>query len=139
MAEDIRWIQRFDSFNRALKKLDNVMALIAERELSDLEQQGTIQAFEYTYELAWNVLKDFYEHQGEQGIQGSRDAIRTAFRRGLISDGETWMQMIKSRALSSHTYDEKVTSEIFGDVINRYYPQFIKLQQTLKEYLAKNV
>ena len=139
MAEDIRWIQRFDSFNRALKQLDNVMALIAERELSELEQQGTIQAFEYTYELAWNVLKDFYQHQGEQGIQGSRDAIRTAFRRGLISDGETWMQMIKSRALSSHTYDEKVTREIFGDIVNRYYPQFIKLQQTLKEYLAKNV
>ena len=85
MTEDIRWIQRFDNFKRALKQLDFVMALIAQRELSELEEQGVIQAFEYNYELAWNVLKDFYEHQGEQGIQGSRDAIRTAFRRGLCS------------------------------------------------------
>jgi hypothetical protein len=59
MTEDIRWVQRFDNFKRAMKQLDNVMTLIGERELSELEEQGVIQAFEYNYELAWNVLKDF--------------------------------------------------------------------------------
>jgi nucleotidyltransferase substrate binding protein (TIGR01987 family) len=116
MAEDIRWLQRFDNFKKALKQLDNVMALIQERDLSELEEQGVIQAFEYNYELAWNVLKDFYEHQGEQGIQGSRDAIRTAFRRGLITNGDIWMKMIKSRSLTSHTYNEEITKEIMQDI-----------------------
>ena len=138
MTEDIRWIQRFDNFKRSLKQLDNAMALIAERELSDLEKQGVIQAFEYNYELAWNVLKDFYEHQGEQGIQGSRDAIRTAFRRGLILNGDVWMKMIKSRALTSHTYNEDVTKEILQDIIGQYHAEFVSLKKTLIEYLNAN-
>ena len=138
MTEDIRWIQRFDNFKRALKQLDFVMALIAQRELSELEEQGVIQAFEYNYELAWNVLKDFYEHQGEQGIQGSRDAIRTAFRRGLIINGDVWMKMIKSRSLTSHTYNEAVTKEILKDIFENYYAEFVTLKKTLTEYLDTN-
>lgn len=138
MTEDIRWIQRFDNFKRALKQLDFVMALIAQRELSELEEQGVIQAFEYNYELAWNVLKDFYEHQGEQGIQGSRDAIRTAFRRGLIINGDVWMKMIKSRSLTSHTYNEAVTKEILKDIFENYYVEFVALKKTLTEYLDTN-
>ena len=138
MTEDIRWIQRFDNFKRALKQLDFVMALIAQRELSELEEQGVIQAFEYNYELAWNVLKDFYEHQGEQGIQGSRDAIRTAFRRGLIINGDVWMKMIKSRSLTSHTYNEAVTKEILKDIFENYYAEFVALKKTLTEYLDTN-
>ncbi len=138
MTEDIRWIQRFDNFKRALTQLDNVMALIAQRELSELEEQGVIQAFEYNYELAWNVLKDFYEHQGEQGLQGSRDAIRTAFRRGLIINGDVWMKMIKSRSLTSHTYNEEVTKEILKDIFESYYAEFVTLKETLAEYLDTN-
>lgn len=138
MTEDIRWIQRFDNFKRSLLQLDNAMALIAERELSDLEKQGVIQAFEYNYELAWNVLKDFYEYQGEQGIQGSRDAIRTAFKRGLIENGEVWMKMIKSRALTSHTYNEEVTKEVLQDIVSHYYVEFVTLKKTLIEYQTDN-
>lgn len=138
MSQDIRWIQRFDNFKRALTQLDKAMLLITERELSELEQQGVIQAFEYNYELAWNILKDFYEHQGEQGIQGSRDAIRTAFKRGLIADGDIWMKMIKSRSLTSHTYNEAVTKEILRDIIDHYYDQFVTLKKTLTEYLEQN-
>ena len=134
MTEDIRWVQRFDNFQRSMKQLDNAMALMAERELSELERQGVIQAFEYNYELAWNVLKDFYEYQGELGIQGSRDAIRVAFNRGLIADGKVWMDMIKSRALTVHTYNEDVTEEILEDIVNRYYPAFVALRESLRSY-----
>jgi len=138
MAEDIRWLQRFDNFKKSLAQLDSAMVLFAERELSDLEKQGVIQAFEYNYELAWNVLKDFYEYQGEQGIQGSRDAIKTAFRRGLIVDGEVWMRMIKSRALTSHTYNEEVTKEVLQDIVTHYYAEFVALKQTLIAYQVGN-
>jgi len=138
MKPDIRWIQRFNNFKRSLKQLSDAMVLMEERELSDLEKQGVIQAFEYNYELAWNVLKDFYEYQGDQGIQGSRDAIRTAFKRGLIINGDVWMDMIKSRALTSHTYKEEVTKEILNDIVNLYYQEFVSLQEKLLTLVDKN-
>jgi nucleotidyltransferase substrate binding protein (TIGR01987 family) len=106
-SADIRWIQRFENICKALGQLSK---FIEKKELSELEEQGLIQVVEYTYELAWNTIKDFYEHQGETGIQGSRDAIRLAFRRRLIENGDAWMRMIQSRALTSHTYNkEKLT------------------------------
>jgi nucleotidyltransferase substrate binding protein (TIGR01987 family) len=138
MTEDIRWIQRFDNFKRSMKQLDNAMALMAERELSELEQQGVVQAFEYNYELAWNVLKDFYEYQGELGIQGSRDAIKVAFRRGLIANGDVWLKMIKSRALTVHTYNQEVTQEILEDIATLFYPEFAALRDNLTQYLERH-
>jgi nucleotidyltransferase substrate binding protein (TIGR01987 family) len=74
--------------------------------LSNLESQGLIQAFEFTHELAWNVMRDFFEYQGDTTIKGSCDATREAFSRNLIADGAGWMEMIKSRNASTHTYDE---------------------------------
>jgi nucleotidyltransferase substrate binding protein (TIGR01987 family) len=87
--------------------------------------------------LAWNTIKDFYEHQAEAGIQGSRDAIRLAFKRGLIEDGEIWMEMINSRNLTAHTYNEDTASEIVADILENYYQVFIKLQKKLKEFEEK--
>jgi nucleotidyltransferase substrate binding protein (TIGR01987 family) len=129
-AQDIRWIQRFNNYSKALGQLRK---FIERGELNELEKQGLIQAFEYTYELAWNTIKDYFEDQGETNINGSRDAFRLAFRRGLIQDGETWMDMIKSRALTAHTYNEKVAEEIAGDITTRYYPQFVALQTTMRK------
>ena len=106
---DIRWMQRLENFCKALGQLSK---FIEKKELSELEEQGLIQAFEYTYELAWSTIKDFYENQGETGIQGSRDAIRLAYRRQLITDGDVWMRMIQSRTLTSHTYNEETARQI---------------------------
>lgn len=132
---DIRWIQRFENFKSALIQLDNAVILSNQRELSELEKQGVIQAFEYNFELAWNVLKDFYEHQGEMNIQGSRDAFRTAYNRGLITDGEIWMDMIKKRQLTLHTYNKAVTEDILATIINVYYQHFTLLKQVLTNQL----
>jgi nucleotidyltransferase substrate binding protein (TIGR01987 family) len=123
-AQDIRWIQRFKHFNNAFSQLQKAVELKKQRPLSELEEQGLIQAFEFTYELAWNTIKDYFEAQGETGITGSRDAFRLAFRRSLIEDGETWMDMIKSRILSSHTYNEDIAAKIVDDILNRYHPEF---------------
>lgn len=138
MEEDIRWIQRFSNFKRALIQLDKAMLIIEQRELSELEQQGVIQAFEYNYELAWNVLKDFYEHQGEEGIQGSRDSIRLAFKRGLIVNGEAWFDMVKNRALTAHTYNQEVTELILDNIVHRFYAEFVTLKETLTRYIHDN-
>ena len=138
MTDDIRWIQRFDNFKRSLKQLDQAFVLMDKRELNNLEKQGVIQAFEYNYELAWNVIKDFYQYQGVTNIQGSRDAFRLAFERGLISEGDIWMDMIKKRQLASHTYNEEVVVEIMDAIVNDYYHQFVAFRDALSEQLPRD-
>ena len=129
MTQDIRWKQRFENFQRALKQLSLAMDLKAQRPLSDLEQQGLIQGFEFTHELAWNVLKDYLEMEGIQGLIGSRSTAREAFKRGLVMDGEVWMDMIEKRNLSSHTYNQTVALTIVESIAEHYYPAFCELQQ----------
>jgi nucleotidyltransferase substrate binding protein (TIGR01987 family) len=92
--------------------------------LSDLERQGLIQAFEFTHELAWNLMKDWFDYQGNADISGSRDATREAFQMGLIQDGEAWMEMIKSRNQSSHTYNLDTALEIAKAIDERYWAAF---------------
>lgn len=132
---DIRWKQRFQNYQDALKKLEEAVLLSQERPLSELEQQGLIQAFEFTHELAWNTMKDFFEDQGPPAtIMGSRDATRQAFKTGLIEDGETWMDMIKSRNLSSHTYHREIANDIAGRIIASYFQQFKSLQKRFEGF-----
>lgn len=131
---DIRWIQRFNNFCKALAQLGK---FIAQDDLNELEKQGLIQCFEYTYELAWNTLKDFYESQAVTDIQGSKDTIRLAFKRGLVENGEVWMNMIKSRTLTSHTYNEDLADEIVSAILNNYYQEFVKLQKKLSALARK--
>jgi|SRR6185437_3554322 len=126
----IRWKQRFSNY---LKTLAQLHKFVVKDGLSDMEEQGMIKSFEYTYELGWNTIKDFYEFQSEAGIQGSRDAIQLAFRRGLISDGETWMEMLKDRNRTTHTYNEDTAKEIVASIKSRYFTAFAKLQNRLEE------
>ena len=121
---DIRWQQRLANYGKALEQLGNAVTTSRQRPLSDLEKQGLIQAFEFTHELAWNVMKDYFAYQGNPGITGSRDAAREAFQKGLIEDGEGWMEMIKSRNLTSHTYQQTIADEICGHIVARYFPLF---------------
>ena len=137
MNSDIRWIQRFDNYGRALQTLRNAAELATQRPLSELEQQGLIQVFEFTHELAWNLLKDFLEAQGIAGLIGSRDAIRTAFKNGLLEEGETWMEMIKARNLSSHTYQQDLAQRIATDILTRFYPAFVALELKMQSMLDR--
>ncbi|MEJ5251369.1 MAG: nucleotidyltransferase substrate binding protein [Chthonomonadetes bacterium] len=130
-TQDVRWIQRFHHYQKALAQLERAVKLAQERPLSELEQQGLIQAFEYTHELAWNLLKDFLESRGIRNLYGSRDATREAYKRGLIANGDVWMKMIESRNLTSHTYNESVATQIAQDVCQTYYPEFEALRETM--------
>jgi len=133
MSPDIRWHQRLANFDLALAELTDAMKILKSRPLTKLEEQGLIQAFEYNYELAWNSIKDFYAAQAEVNIQGSRDAIRLAFQRGLIENGELWMEMIKSRVLTSHTYSRNTAAKVALQITNDFYPAFVQLNLQLHE------
>jgi nucleotidyltransferase substrate binding protein (TIGR01987 family) len=133
MTEDTRWKQRYDNYKRALYQLTLAVQLMQQRPLSDLELQGLIQGFEFTHELAWNVLKDYLEMEGIQGLIGSRSTVREAFKRGLIIDGEAWMDMIEKRNLSSHTYNQDVAATLVSAIYDSYYPAFMALQERFEK------
>lgn len=137
MAEDIRWKQRFDNYLRAFETLRRAVDLARQRDLSELEQQGLIQGFEFTHELAWNVLKDYLEETGISGIVGSKGATREAFKNGLIVDGESWMDMIKARNLSSHTYNQDIAEGVVTDILSRFSPAFEQLTATFSALAEK--
>jgi nucleotidyltransferase substrate binding protein (TIGR01987 family) len=126
---DIRWIQRLDNYSRALSQFRKFMS---KGELNELEEQGLIQAFEYTHELAWNVLKDYLQAQGYQAIHGSRDATRKAFNLEIIQDGTTWMDMIKDRNQTSHTYNQDTAHRISTHIKERFFPLFIAFEITMQ-------
>lgn len=134
---DIRWRQRFQSFGLAFARLSAAADLAATRPLSDLEQQGLIQAFEFTHELGWNVLKDYLAAKGLVGLIGSRDASREAFKNGLVTDGQIWMDMIQARNRSSHTYNEKTAREIATAILADFVPQFRVFHATFTALLAQ--
>ena len=131
----IRWQQRFSNFKSALAQLTDANELSKQRSLSRLEKQGLIQAFEFTYELAWNTLKDYLTFQGIPDLIGSRDTTREAFARNLIVDGDGWMMMLADRNRTSHTYNEATAEDIVLHIHSRYVDLFLTLAATLQTRL----
>ncbi|GAB6182622.1 nucleotidyltransferase substrate binding protein [Thermodesulfovibrio hydrogeniphilus] len=131
-------MQRFNNYERALLQLKDAVDLSKKRELSELEKQGLIQAFEYTYELAWNLLKDYLEYQGISEIRGARDAIKKAFKYELIENADVWSEMISARNLTAHTYNTAVAEKVIGNILNKFYPEFEKLLRGFRE-IKENV
>lgn len=124
VEKDIRWIQRFNNYRRALEKFNQAVDIISNKmewgeEIDDLLEEGLIQRFEYTHELAWKVMKDYAQYQGYTNIQGSRDAFRKAFEMGII-ENEAWMESINDRNLTSHNYDDETVTEILKAIIDTY-------------------
>lgn len=135
--QDIRWHQRLQNFSTALRQLESAVQLSKTKKISDLEKLGTIKAFGFTHELAWNVIKDYFEFQGNSSITGSRDASREAFQKGLILNGDVWMEMIKSRNQTSHTYNKKVADEIVAKIQNEYFQGLYELEVKMISLVGK--
>ena len=133
--KDIRWIQRFSNYRRALAKFNQAVEIISNQmdwgeDVDDLLEEGLIQRFEYTHELAWNVMKDYAEYQGHTNIQGSRDAFRKALQMGIIDD-ERWMESIKDRNLTSHNYDDETAQNVLTAIIEVYAPLLNAFEQKM--------
>lgn len=134
MTDDIRWVQRLQNWNRALAQLNKFMQ---RDELNELEEQGLIQSFEYNHELAWKTQKDYLQDQGHEELYGSKNVARKAFEVGLVSNGAVWLDMIKSRNLSSHTYNEAVTLEIIDAITDYYFASLCQLNEKLNQLAKK--
>lgn len=128
----IRWKQRFQNFEKAFSQLK--VAVEQYPDLSDLEKEGLIQRFEYTFELAWKTLKDFLESQGVD-VKFPRDTIKQAFHYELIANGEVWMDMLEKRNLIAHTYNEENFKTAVLTITSNYYSALESLFDDLKKQL----
>lgn len=137
--QDIRWQQRFSNYRKALAKLTQAVDLLSEQverdeSVDELLQEGLIQRFEYTHELAWKVMKDCAEYQGYTDVRGSRDAVRKALEMNLIDDKQ-WMETIEDRNLTVHNYDNEVASEIYENIMHVYFPLFVAFGQKMQSLI----
>ena len=135
MPNDIRWIQRFNNYKKALATLERTVIAAQERTLNEIEEQGLIQGFEFTFELSWKLLKDYLESKGFKDFHGSKDTFKLAFQEGLIGEGEIWMEMIDNRNRSSHTYEESIAKEIISLILAKYFFKFKELSEKMSYYL----
>lgn len=127
---DIRWKQRLNNFIIAFSQLDTFLQA---ENLNDMEEQGLIKAFEYTYELAWKTLQDLLKEKGYIGIVEPRPVIEQAFQDGYILDGKGWMRMQKSRNMTSRTYDRQTAKEIIKSIRTEYFKLFGDVLNKLKQ------
>jgi nucleotidyltransferase substrate binding protein (TIGR01987 family) len=130
MVQDIRWQQRFTNFKKALSQLEK---FILKGQLNELEEQGLIKVFEYTYELAWKTLQDLLIERGYKDIAGPKPIIQQSFQDGYIEKGDGWSRMLESRNLTSHTYNEETADEIAHAIKSEFYQLFSELSQRLEK------
>lgn len=129
-AKDLRWLQRFQNFERAFQQL--TAAVVRLDELSDLEKEGLIQRFEYTFELAWKTLKDYLESQNVIA-KFPREVVRQAFHYELIVDGDIWMDKLEKSNLIAHTYNEENFRKAIESIGQDYYPAILQVYEGLQQ------
>ena len=132
MNLDIRWKQRFANFEKAFGSFKEAVEV---KNPSDLEKEGTIQRFEFTHELAWQVMKDFLQHEGYQNIVGSRSAIKEAFNKDLLANGQAWMDMIESRNETVHTYKHEILEREHHNITVIYFPLIETFYHKMKSFI----
>lgn len=136
--QDIRWEQRFANYKKALVKLGEVAESGDIDELSELEREGLIQRFEYTYELASKTLQDFLKDKGYLDVNGPNTVLTQSFQDGYIVDGDGWRRMKKSRELTSHTYDSDTAEEIAEAIFTSYFDLLKELETRLEKDRSGN-
>ena len=131
MSQEIRWQYRFSNFSRAYSLLREALEDGVEP-LNQLELEGVIQRFEFTFELSWNLLKDRLEYDGLViATITPRNVIREAYSAKLIDDCETWIDMLTDRNLMSHTYDFDKFKAVVENIHSRYLTVLNSLYQRL--------
>lgn len=124
-----KWKFRFDSYCKALQQLENA---VNQNKYTDLEKQGLIKCFEFSFELAWKTQKDYLtDVLGYDEINGPKPVIKQAFQSKIITDGNLWIEMLEDRNRTTHCYDEETIDEIFDKIKHQYFVAMLGLKNTL--------
>lgn len=122
MNNDIRWKQRFQNFEKAFNVFQRRVDEYREYPEQEAYQMALIQGFEVLFELSWNTLKDYLENEGYDAVKNAKQAIRIGFQDEIITDAENWMEALKKRNLTSHTYNENILNETLTFLNDVFYP-----------------
>lgn len=133
MNPDIRWIQRYSNFERTFLLLSEALKVAKP---SVLERAGIIQFFEIAFELSWKIMKDYERTEGIKA-KSPREAIKEAYRIGLIDGGHVWIDALEDRNLMAHTYKEEVAQAVEESIRGRYYLLIEALYETLSAKKAE--
>jgi len=138
MEQDIRWMQRYSNYHKAVSRiLDVTESWQKPEDLSELEQEGLVQRFEYTFELGWKTMQDLLKYKGYEFILGPNGTLRKAFEDGLITDHDAWRRMAAARVTTSHTYNEGEVTEIVRKIYEAFAPMLKDLDMRLSEEQAR--
>ena len=131
---DVRWKQRFDNLQRALRQLE--AAVQAHQALPDNELMviALIKAYEFCFELSWKTLKDLLAWNGIDA-KLPREVIKQAFTNGLLENGQIWIDMLEHRNQMTHTYDQAKAEAATRLITNSYLAELLWLRQSLLERL----
>ena len=133
LTQEVRWHYRFRNFSRAYSLLREAFTREI-KQLNDLEKEGVIRRFEFTFELSWNTLKDRLEYDGVlMDSVTPRNVIRTAFASGLVGEGQTWIDMLEDRRKTSHRYDFDLLEEALCNIRDNYLQVLGELHDRLLE------
>lgn len=99
----------------------------------DSVRDGAIQRFEFCTELAWKTVREYLIEQGYADINSPKSVMKTAFSDGLLTNENGWLEILESRNITSHVYDEKTAETIFESIKDVYTPLFSELIETLKK------
>jgi nucleotidyltransferase substrate binding protein (TIGR01987 family) len=129
----IRWKQRFENYEKALARLQEALDAVAKEPENHLYKMATIQAFEFTTELGWKLLKDYLQFQGVKDVLSPRDAVRQAFQLEIIADGQTWIDMLEARNKTSHTYDDARATQVIQEIEAGYLEALKQVHRYFQE------
>jgi len=146
VQKEFTWEQRFFDYRKAMGKLTIAIKIFAPNEeenleyedVDDLLKEGLIKRFEYTHELAWNVMKDYAASHGNNSIKHARDATREGLNLGLIDEVEEWMDMLTSRAETLRLYDDEIAAALFEKILETYYLLLLKFEERMQNLLQEN-
>ncbi len=137
--QDIRWKQRFDNYHKACAKIRELVDSKRDIEsYSELEREGLIQRFEYTYELAWKVMQDYLNYKGYTFTSGPNGTLQMAFEDGLIAHHDSWRRMGMARNASSHIYNEDEAFEIAKSILTEYGSLLIEFDDMILSIISNN-
>lgn len=133
--EDIRWKQRFENYDKALGRLQEALTAVDREPGNHLYEMATIQAFEFSIELGWKLLKDYLKFQGVKEAMLPRDVIRQAFQAQLVTNGQAWIDMLEARNKTSHTYDDAQAAVIVRRIRQDFYSAFKQVHTDFQKRL----
>ena len=127
---------KYENFGSAVNRLNEANVAYKKNSANDIYQDALIKRFEFTFELAWKTLREFMLDQGYSlEILSPKGVISFAWREGIISNEELWLDMLQSRNLSAHDYGRELSADIADKISNRYCKELT----ALKKYIAETL